>query len=83
MLTACPFETRKICLVFTNCVVGRWANGSRHMKIVAFSMISIAPANFMCHIQSVNNKGYPKYEGGPRVVISLCVSALKQILKVS
>lgn len=53
VLTTCPDETRKICFVFSNCVVGRWAKGSRPMKIAAFSMISTAPCQFrICHVTS-------------------------------
>lgn len=60
VLTACPDETRKICLVFSNCVAGRWAKGSRPVKIAASSRISTAPCQFrICHVTSdqLKNRG--------------------------
>lgn len=85
MLTTCPYETRKICLVFTICMVGRWAKGSKLMKTVAFSTISIPPCQFhICRIRSVENKGHPKCGGGPCMVFRSLHSQCSQtqILKV-
>lgn len=55
--------------VFTNSAVGRWAKGSRFMKII--SMISIAPCQFLITSHQFKIR-HPKYGSGPCKVISLC-----------